>query len=59
MGDLLKKLNFYYLNESREEAKRIAEGLIDILNRIGTDSPVFPVYQIKLIRDAVKESWEK
>lgn len=47
MDDLLKKLNFYYLNKSREEAKRIAEELIDILNRIGTDSPVYPVYRIK------------
>ena len=47
MDDLLKKLNFYYLNKSREEAKRIAEKLIDILNKIGTDSPVYPVYRIK------------
>ena len=47
MDDLLKKLNFYYLSKSREEAKRIAEKLIDILNKIGTDSPVYPVYRIK------------
>lgn len=46
MNDLLKKLNFYYLNKSKEEAKRIAEERIDILNRIGTDSPVYPVYRI-------------
>lgn len=46
MGDLLKKLNFYYLNKSIEEAKRIAEERIDILNRIGTDSPEYPVYRI-------------
>lgn len=49
MDDLLKKLNFYYLNKSREEAKRIAEERIDILNRIGTDSPVYLVYRIKQI----------
>ena len=49
MGDLLKKLNFYYLNKSREEAKRIAEERIDILNRIGIDNPVYPVYWIKQI----------
>lgn len=52
-------MNFYYLNKSREEAKRIAEERIDILNRIGTDSPVYPVYQIKQIWDMVKESWKK
>ena len=49
MGDLLKKLNFYYLNKSIEEAKRIAEERIDILNRIGTDNPVYQVYRIKQI----------
>ena len=49
MDDLLKKLNFYYLNKSREEAKRIAEERIDILNRIGTDNTVYPVYRIKQI----------
>ena len=59
MGDLLKKLNFYFMNENRQEATEIAEGLIDILNKIGTDSPVFPVYQIKLIRDAVTVPWKK
>lgn len=57
MDDLL--LNFYYLNKSREEAKRIAEERIDILNRIGIDNPVYPVYQIKQIWDMVKESWKK
>lgn len=49
MDDLLKKLNFYYLNKSREEAKRIAEERIDILNRIGTDGRVYLVYRIKQI----------
>ena len=49
MDDLLKKLNFYYLNNSREEAKKIAEERIDILNRIGTDNPVYQVYRIKQI----------
>lgn len=24
-------------------------------NKIGTECPIFPVYQIKLIRDAVKD----
>lgn len=31
----------------RSRAKYIAEKLIDILNKIGTDSPVYPVYRIK------------
>ena len=57
--DLLKKLNFYYCNEDNVEAKKIAESLIGILKGVGTDSPVFPEYEIRMIRDAARFPWEE
>ena len=59
MVDMLKKLTFYLYNENRSEARRIAEVLISILEGIGTDSTVFPEYEIQLIRNATTFPWEK
>lgn len=50
---VLKKLKFYY-NEDRKQGEKAAASMIKLLKSVGTDSAVFPEYEIKQIKDTVK-----
>lgn len=50
---VLKKLRFYY-NEDRKQGEKSAASMIKLLKSVGTDSAVFPEYEIKQIKDTVK-----
>ena len=57
LEDLLKKLNYYhYVNPN--QAEKAGSLMIRILKNIGTDSDVFPEYEILKIKEAVRFSWE-
>ena len=57
LEDLLKKLNYYhYVNPN--QAEKAGSMMIRILKNIGTDSAVFPEYEILKIKEAVRFPWE-
>ena len=51
---LLDKLKFY----SRIIGKEVGDKLIQVLKNIGSDDDMFPEYEIKMVRDAVKDIWD-
>ncbi len=54
--DLLKKLNYYhYVNPN--QAEKAGSLMIRILRNTGTDSDVFPEYEIQKIREAIRFPW--
>lgn len=59
MEDLMKKLNFYYNNESAEVGKKVAASMIKMLKGIGSDSDIFPEFEILMIKDAARYPWEE
>ena len=57
LEDLLKKLNYYhYVNPN--QAEKAGSMMIRILKNTGTDSDVFPEYEILKIKEAVRFPWE-
>lgn len=57
LEDLLKKLNYYhYVNPN--QAEKAGSLMIRILRNTGTDSDVFPEYEILKIKEAVRFPWE-
>lgn len=57
LEDLLKKLNYYhYVNPN--QAEKAGSMMIRILRNTGTDSDVFPEYEILKIKEAVRFPWE-
>ena len=55
---LIDKLEFYHKANQRAFGEAAANKLISILKEVGTDDDIFPKYEIKMVRDAVKEQWE-
>ena len=51
---LLDKLKFY----SRIIGKEVGDKLIQVLKNIGSDDDMFTEYEIKMVRDAVKDIWD-
>ena len=55
---IIDKLEFYHRANQRAFGEAAANKLISILKEVGTDDDMFPEYEIKMVRDAVKELWE-
>ena len=55
---IIDKLKFYHRANQRAFGEAAANKLISILKEVGTDDDMFPEYEIKMVRDAVKELWE-
>ena len=55
---LVDKLDFYHKANQRIFVEAAANKLISILKEVGTDDDMFPEYEIKMVRDAIKELWE-
>lgn len=58
-ANIVEKLGAYYKSRPREMAKKAGDKLINILKEIGTDDDMFPEYEIQMVRDAVKDLWER
>lgn len=55
---IIDKLEFYHRANQRAFGEAAANKLISILKEVGTDDDMFPEYEIKMVRDAVKELWK-
>lgn len=55
---IIDKLEFYHRANQRTFGEAAANKLISILKEVGTDDDMFPEFEIKMVRDAVKELWE-
>lgn len=55
---IIDKLEFYHRANQRAFGEAAANKLISILKEVGTDDDMFPEYEIKMVRDAVKDLWE-
>lgn len=55
---IIDKLKFYHRANQRAFGEAAANKLISILKEVGTNDDMFPEYEIKMVRDAVKELWE-
>lgn len=55
---LVDKLEFYHKTNQRAFKEAVANKLISLLKEVDTDDDMFPEYEIKMFRDAVKELWE-
>lgn len=58
LEDLLKKLN-YYCNVNPAQAEKPGALMLRILRNTGTDSDVFPEYEIRMIKQSVRFPWEQ
>jgi hypothetical protein len=54
---IVEKLDYYYHGNARDYGRAAADALVKRLKKIGSDDSIFPEYEIKMVRDAVKDLW--